>query len=167
MTISIPHHQLVWAAQQGNEAFLNTFHQAILDAIGGTLDATTMPLLNGEQITLLAYMMFRKEVLEGGFVQLIQNGLGDFIFMNPFAKAMRLWGAKEFSKLIYEGRKLYEQYGSDIARERTDDEFMALYEQYPEFDELDDEYVDREEEITDQVAHYVDEHIHLFAEIAK
>lgn len=43
--------------------------------------------------------------MEGGFVQLIQNGYGPYIFDNPFAKAMRMFGAKEFSKLIYEAKK--------------------------------------------------------------
>ena len=33
-----------------------------------------MPLLSGEQHSLLAYRIFRDEVTEGGFGQLIQNG---------------------------------------------------------------------------------------------
>lgn len=58
------------------DAFLMLFHDRIMEAIGGRLDAETMPLLNGEQITLLAYVALRDEVMDGGFVQLIHNGYG-------------------------------------------------------------------------------------------
>ena len=44
---------------------------------------------------------------------------------------------------------------------------MALFEQYPEFDELDDLFVEMEEEVTEKVARYVDEHIENFATVVK
>ena len=105
--------------------------------------------------------------MDGGFVQLIHNGYGPFIFLNPFAKAMRLWGIKEMTNLIYDGRKLFEKYQEELTRECTDEEFMALFEQYPEFDELDDLFVEMEEEVTEKVARYVDEHIENFATVVK
>ena len=42
---------------------------------------------------------------------------------------------------------------------------MALFEKYPEFDDLDDAFVENEEMFTSQVAHYVDEHIERFVNI--
>ena len=39
---------------------------------------------------------------------------------------------------------------------------MAMFEQYSEFDDYDDEFVENEEEWTSEVAHYVDEHIDEF-----
>jgi hypothetical protein len=42
---------------------------------------------------------------------------------------------------------------------------MAMFERFPEFDELDDAFVEMEEEVTEAVAHYVDEHIDHFATI--
>ncbi len=167
MTIRIPESEIIRAAGEGMDAFVQVFYDAIMEAIGGELNAETMQQLNGEQITLLAYMMLRDEVMDGGFVQLIHNGYGGFIFLNPFAKAMRLWGAHDFSKLIYKGRKLYEQYAVELTKECSDEEFMAMFEQYPEFDDLDDEFVECEEEVTEIVARYVDEHIDQFAEIVK
>ena len=98
--------------------------------IGGELTAESMPLLTGEQHTLLAYQIFRDEVMDGGFCQLIQNGYGGYIFANPFAKVMRLWGAEDFGKLVYRAKKIYDVHREDLERERTDDEFMAMYEQY-------------------------------------
>ena len=81
------------------EVFIDKY----LEVTGGKINADTMPLLNGYQHTLLGYHFFREEVMEGGFVQLIQNGYGPYIFDNPFAKAMRMFGAKEFSKVNIRG----------------------------------------------------------------
>ena len=44
---------------------------------------------------------------------------------------------------------------------------MALFERFPEFDELDDAFVEMEEEVTATLAQYVDEHLDLFATIVK
>ena len=167
MTIRIPESEIIRAANEGMDAFIQVFNDAIMEAIGGELNETTMQELNGEQITLVAYIILRNEVMDGGFVQLIHNGYGGFIFLNPFAKAMRLWGAHDFSKLVYKGRKLFEKYGEELTKECSDEEFMALFEQYPEFDVLDDEFVECEEEVTEIIARYVDEHIEQFAEIVK
>ena len=162
MDVKIQDTKLKEAAAQGTDAFLQVIHDAILNAIGGEVNAETLPLLNGEQTTLLAYFILREEVMDGGFIQLIHNCYGPFIFLNPFAKAMRLWGAHDFSKLIYKGRKLFEQYEDKLTADCTDEEFMALFEQYPEFDDLDDEFIEMEEEVTDTIAHYVDENLGKF-----
>ncbi|MCF0197831.1 MAG: DMP19 family protein [Bacteroidaceae bacterium] len=167
MEIKIEEKQLVAAAEAGMDAFVAVFRNAIMDAIGGELTAESMAKLNADQITLLAYEIVREEVMDGGFIQLIHNGYGPFIFLNPFAKAMRLWGAHDFQKLIYKGRKLYEQYAEELTRDCSDEEFMALFEQYPEFDDLDDEFVETEEEVTELVARYIDEHIENFATVVK
>ena len=168
------------AARQGSEAYLTLIVQATLKANGGQFDANTMPSFSADQITLMAYNMLRSEMLEGGFIQLIHNGYGPFIFLNPFAKAIRLWGANlkdaaeghsqaksdillqaatilhDFSKFIYDGRSLFEKYGEALTAEMDDDAFMALYEQYPDFDELDDLFIDNEDDITNAVNTYID-----------
>ena len=55
----------------------------------------------------------------------------------------------------------------DLEKERTDDEFMAMYEQYEAFDDLEEAYLDMEEQVTTLVASYVDNHLELFAKIIK
>lgn len=167
MQVKIQETEIIQAAEQGMDAFVDVFHKHILDSIGGELNAQSMQQLTPDQITLLAYVIFRDEVMDGGFIQLIHNGYGPFIFLNPFAKAMRLWGAKDFCNLIYKGRKLFEKYADELTHECSDEEFMALFEKYPEFDELDDEFIEMEEEVTACVAHYIDEHLESFAEIIK
>lgn len=121
----------------------------VWDKINGELDAQSMQQLSPNEITLLAYSILRDQLLEGGFIQLIQNGYGPFIFLNPFAKALRLWGLKDFSKWLYDARELYEKTRGELEiPTETDDEFMALYEQYPEWDEFDDEFIEIEPNIT-------------------
>lgn len=163
--IQITDNALRQAAGEGMDAFIQVFTDAYRQEVGGELTAETMPLLTGEQHSLLAYRIFRDEVMEGGFCQLIQNGYGAYIFHNPFAKAMRLWGVGELSKLVYAARKIYDAHREDLERERTDDEFMAMYEQYEAFDDLEDEFLEKEEEFTARVAAYVDEHLYLFASV--
>ena len=155
------------AAEEGMDAFVQVFVDAISEAVGGEMTAETFAKLHPDQITLWGYSILRSEVMDGGFVQLIHNGYAPFFFNNPFAKAMRLWGAHDFSKLIYKGRKLFEQYEKELTADCNDEEFMALFEQYPEFDDLDDEFVEMEEEVTDIIAHYVDEHLEQFVAVAK
>ena len=141
------------------------FIDATKAAIGGELTAETMAELNSDQVTLLAWATLHEEVMDGGFVQLIHNGYGPFIFKNPFAKAVKLWGMRDLSKLIYDAHTLWLKHRDQIEREMMEDEFMALIEQLPEFDDLDDTYVENEEEWTSQIAHYVDEHIERFANV--
>ncbi len=153
------------AAGEGMDAFVSAFVTAIKDAIGGELTADKLDELNSDQITLLAWDILHSEVMDGGFVQLIHNGYGPFIFKNPFAKAVKLWGMRNLSKLIYNAHTLYAKYHEAIERDCTDEEFMALFEQYPEFDDMDDEFVEQEETWTEQIARYIDEHIGRFATI--
>ena len=98
-------------------------------------------------------------------VEAIHNGYGPFFFLNPFAKALRLWGVKDFSKQIYRAREFYERHGREIERPCSDEDFMGLYEQYPECDDLDDFFMENEEEITTTVAQYLDKHLDNFITI--
>lgn len=155
------------AASEGMDEFIQVFTDKYKEVIGGELTAETMPLLTGEQHSLLAYRIFRDEIMVGGFCQLIQNGYGGYIFDNPFAKVMRLWGVDELSKLIYRAKKIYDENREDLEKERSEEEFMAMYEPYEAFDELEEEFFDIEELVTTKVASYVDEHLELFAKIVK
>ena len=157
--------ELQQAAMEGMDSFLQVFIKAIHEAIGGELTAETMAELNADQMTLLAWQTLHDEVMDGGFVQLIYNGYGPFIFKNPLAKVLRLWGLRDLSKLIYEGHTLWLKHREQIERDRSEEEFMALFGRLPEFDNLDDAFVENEEQWTSDIAHYVDEHIDRFAEV--
>lgn len=153
------------AAEKGLSEFLDAVIKAINDAIGGELNAETMASLNPSQITLLAYDIMRTELMEGGFVQLIYNGYGPFIFKNPFAKVLKGWGLLDLGRIVQKAHKFYGIYHSQIEQVTTDEDFMALYEQCPEFDEFDDDFVDNEGIYSSQLAYYVDEHMSDFVTV--
>lgn len=165
MDVIIKDKDLRDASEKGMDAFVELFVNAINDTIGNELTVVTMALLNADQITLLAYNILREEVMDGGFIQLIHNGYGEFIFKNPFAKAVRQWGLRDLSKLVYNVHTLYIKYKEEIERDCSDEEFMALFERYPDFDEMDDEFVENEEQWTRDIAYYIDEHIDRFCKV--
>lgn len=150
------------AAMQGADEFLNLVIQRIKDSVGNVIDSESMQKLNGCQNSLIAYGIFRDEIMEGGFIQLIQNGYGAYIFDNPFAKSMRLFGARLFSKLIYKAKKIYDANRNDLEKDCSDDDFMAMYEKYEAFDDLEEDFIFHEEEIVQCLATYVDNNINQF-----
>jgi len=156
---------LATAAEKGMDEFLHLFTNAYLQAVDGKLTADNMSLLNGSQHTLLAWHFFTTEMRDGGFVQLIQNGYGGYIFGNPFAKAIKQFGSAELAKLIYKAKEIYDPNKVALERETTDEEFNALYVDFEVFDELEEIYFDIEEQQTALIAAYVDEHIADFAEV--
>lgn len=165
MTYIIKDETLRKAAGEGMDAFVDVIVQTIKNGVGGELSSDTMQKLTSQQITLLGYVALRDEVMDGGFIQLIYNGYGPFFFKNPFDTAIRQWGLIELCRLMRHVKKAYNRNREALECELTDEEFMALYENFPEFDEFDDEFVSHEEAWTGMVAHYLDEHLDEFVEI--
>ena len=153
------------AAMEGMDEFLGVFTKAIYDAIGGELTAENMGEVNRDQLTPLSWDILHEELMDGGFVQLIYNGYGPFIFKNPFAKALRQWGLREPSKFIYDAHTLWLKHREKIEVELSDEEFIALFEQFPDFEDMDDKFIENEEAWTEMIAHYVDDNIERFATI--
>lgn len=167
MKIQVKDTDLQRAAAEGMDAFIQVIVDAAKAYVGGELNEDAFKALPADHITLWGYVILRDELCDGGFIQLIHNGYGPFFFLNPFAKAMRLWGLKDFSKFLYRARELYEEHHEALEKEMSDEEFMALYEQFPQFDDLDDEFIANEEEITGMIAHYLDDHLLDFVDIVK
>lgn len=167
MEIKIKEQLLMEAAERSFDSFLATVTDAIKDGIGGELRADNMSAISAAQTTLLAYDTLRSEVMDGGFVQLIHNGYGPFIFLNPFAKVLKMWGLRDLARLIGKGHKLFVKYRDEIERDCDDETFMAMFEHYPEMDDLDDCFVENEEEWTASLATYVDEHLSDFVTVER
>lgn len=154
------------AAEKGADAFLALVIKATKEA-AGNLTTESMAELTTDQLTLLAWDALHEEVMDGGYVQLIYNGWGAFIFRNPLARMFRDWGIPSLCTHLKHAQKPYEQYHKEIEQERTEEEFMALFEQMPEFDDFDDEFIEKEEEWTTEIASYVDDHLLAFIKIDK
>lgn len=155
------------AAEEGMDAFMEAVAQAIKDGVGGELSAETMPKLTADQITLLGYLSLREEVMDGGFIQLIHNGWGGFFFDNPFDFAIKQWGLADLCSLMRRVKRKYRVYQEEIEADMTDEEFMALYEEFSVFDDFDDEFVSNEEQWTNMVACYLDDHLDAFVKVTE
>jgi len=165
--VTIHDTELTAAAQQGADTFLQLIIDKTRDVIGGELNEVNMSQMSSAQITLIGYATLREELMDGGFIQLIHNGYGPFFFNNPFDLAIKRWGLINLCRLIRKVKKQYLRYKDDIEKEMTDEEFMAAYEQIPVFDDFDDDFVSNEEEWSNEIAQYVDNHIDDFINIIK
>ena len=94
------------AAKAGMDEFVDLFANSAIDSVGGSLTDETMAKFNSDQMTLIAFKFLHDEVMDGGFVQLIYNGFGPFIFFNPFAKAVREWGLDDLAALVNKQHRL-------------------------------------------------------------
>ncbi|MDD2244079.1 MAG: DMP19 family protein [Dysgonamonadaceae bacterium] len=163
--VQIQNKELEKAAQQGMDEFLKVFTDAYLNEVGGDITTENIDKLNGYQHTLLALRFFMDEVNQGGFVQLIQNGYGGYVFDNPTAKSLKLMGATGLSKIIYKAKEIYDANRAELERETTEEEFNAMYVDFEAFDELEEKMFYIEEEEIQIIAQYVDENIEDFAEV--
>ncbi len=148
------------AWNEGPEAYIRTLTDAYLERIGGELTPETIGLLTADQLTLLAYRYLLDEVMQGGFIQLIQNGLGPFVLDGPFAMMMKKhWGLRDFGNFIYDVQHEYHRHRDELEADLDEEQFMALYEQQEAMNELGDDFLDDyQEEVTPAIAAYVREH---------
>lgn len=74
-------------------------------------------------------------------------------------------GAKGMSKILYKAKEIYDAHREELERETSEEEFMAMYVDFEQFDELEEKFFYIEEEETLLIAQYVDEHLEDFAEV--
>ena len=132
--------------------------------LGGMLTADNMNRLNTYQHTLLAYRYMLEEVMEGGFIQLIQNGYAGYVLDGPFPLVLKKeWGMRDLSKLIFDVRREYHLHADEFYSEMSDAEFMALYEKLDTLNEYGDTFLDDfQEQTTPHVRDIVLERPSLF-----
>lgn len=119
--------------------------------------------LNDEQHTLLAYCYLDSQVQEGGFIQLIASGYGEYVFNNPVADSLRRWRIKLTPKVLDHAGKLYQKVGEKIETMIDEGiEIDAIRHQFPEFEELDGFYYEAADEDIEKIIAYVINHHNQF-----
>jgi hypothetical protein len=152
--------------------FIQWVTDGYLATIGGALTAENMEMLSAEQHAVLCYRYVLDEVMEGGFIQLILNGYAPYVLEGPFPMVVKKeWGSvegqekvmKDFSKLLYEVKKEYHKHLEELSQDMNDEEFMALYEQLEELNELGDDFLDEHQEsVTPLVAKMIIENVEKY-----
>ena len=135
-----------------------------LDFLAEQGEEAGMAKLSDAQHTLLAYCYLDSQVQEGGFVQLIAAGYGDYVFANPLADSLRRWGIKATPKVLDKARVLYAEHGGQIEALASDEvDVDALRAQFAAFEDLDGDYYDVADEDLAAAAAYVAAHQAEFA----
>lgn len=132
-----------------NEAVttLNALTDQLIARIGGQLTNDNMNLLSLNEHCLLAYRYLRDEVMDGGFIQLIQNGYGPYVLLGPFPMLMKKeWGQKQFGQFLFDVAREYKAHRAELEADKSDDDFMAQYEQFEALNDYGDDYLDEYEE---------------------
>ena len=78
---------------------------------------------------------------------------------------LKTFGAVKTSKLLYRAHDIYAANKEDLERDKSDDDFIASFEEYEEFDPIEEEIIEISEQEKKLLAYYIDEHIEEFAEI--
>lgn len=127
--------------------YLNSETDQLIARIGGQLTNDNMNLLSLNEHCLLAYRYLRDEVMDGGFIQLIQNGYGPYVLLGPFPMLMKKeWGQKQFGQFLFDVAREYKAHRSELEADKSDDDFMAQYEQFEALNDYGDDYLDEYEE---------------------
>jgi hypothetical protein len=113
--------------------------------------------LTDEQHTLMAYVFLDSQVQEGGFLQLIATGYGDYIFANPLADSLRRWKIKPTPKILDQAKMLYQRYGAEIEELAGQGSGLEdIRRRYGIFEEFDGEYYEASESDIQAVAEYIE-----------
>jgi hypothetical protein len=120
---------------------------------------------NEYQHTLMAYMYLDSQVYNGGFIQLIQNGYGEYIFNSPFSENIKSWGAEKMAQIIDKAKEIYIKYQEELEEEKDVEGFCELYKKITDFEPLEDEYYKINDEETKKIEEYVEKNLNNFAKI--
>jgi tRNA A37 methylthiotransferase MiaB len=107
----------------------------------------------------------REQFRRAGFDVVAEDEAADVYVVNTCT--VTNMADRKSRQYIRKAHKLYNQYREELEADCSDEEFMAMFERYPAFDDLDDTFVENEEEWTALVAAYIDEHIESFATITE
>lgn len=146
--------EMIRMAELAPAQLIEAVTDSYLAAVGGALTAENMDKLTADQHSLLCYRYILDEVMEGGFIQLIMNGYAPYVLEGPFPMVVKkFWEMKEFSKFLYEVKRQFHLHQDELLKDMDDEEFMALYEQQEELNDLGDDFLDEyQEDVTPQVA---------------
>lgn len=143
--------------------FIDKYHEMMADKS----DADIAQRFNNSQHTLMAFNFLYGQVCNGGFLQLIQNGYGSYVFDSPFAEDIRTWGAEGIADIVADAKTIYEKNRKELEKETTLEEFSAMYKEFTEFEPLDDRFYEVMNVEIERIKGWIENHLDDFAVIKK
>ena len=125
-----------------------------------------MPKLNSSQQTFLTFYLMEESMHSGkncGFLQLIYDGYGEYVFEKPFAKIIKTWGAIKISEIVERTRSLYKKYKDKVEKVKTEEELSYLCSEITDFEGLDDEYIRISDNDEKKIKEYIENNTNEFA----
>lgn len=117
-------------------------------------------LTEGQQL-LISYDYVQNQVLQGGFIQFIQNGYVSLLA--PMPGWLITIGLEEMAQIIDDALKAYVLNRDVLDRETSVEEFAMMYEQLPVFADIDNRFEQLHEPTVNALLQYATHHIHEFA----
>lgn len=143
--------------------FLFLFIDPYYETMSSDPSGEIMNDFTAEQHTLLAFNFLYGEVTNGGFIQLIQNGYGGYIFDDPFSEYIKRWGALEIGKIVDDAKILYNQNKVNLEKETDLEGFSKMYEEFTEFEPLDNRFYEAMDDEVEIIRKYIESNIEHFA----
>jgi hypothetical protein len=138
-----------------------------------------MPKLNSSQQTFLTFYLFHHSMntyghfhssdpaenwsIKGGFLKLIYDGYGEYVFEKPFSKIIKTWGAKKISRIVEKAKSIYEKHKDKVKKLGTLKELSDLCSEITDFEILDHEYMTVSVEETLKIRKYIENNVNEFA----
>jgi len=119
-------------------------------------------LTEGQQL-LLSYDYIRMQVMQGGFIQLIQNGyIG---LLPPMPNWLFAINAGEMAAVIDDVLKVYVLNHELLEKETSVEEFAKLYDELKEFEIIDERFEGLNESTINKILAFATQHIGEFATV--
>ena len=126
-------------------------------------DFSFIETLSAGQELLIRYDYVRMQVLQGGFIQLIQNGYVDLLLAMP--EMLTQIGAPDMAQLLDDVLRVYALNKDALGKETSVEEFAKLYNEFTEFEALDAQFAaihpKTEKMLVAYALHFPDEFIDL------
>ncbi|MBN8669820.1 MAG: DUF4375 domain-containing protein [Chitinophagales bacterium] len=127
------------AKQAGDDnALWDMFIQPLHEELYRRQDFNFLDDLSEGQQLLISYDYVQMQVLQGGFIQLIQNG---YIGLLPTMPGwLEVVGCHEMAKVIDNVLKVYVLNREELDKQTSVEEFARLYDEFQEFVTLDEDF---------------------------
>ena len=123
-------------------------------------DFTFLDDLSEGQQLIISFDYVQMQVMQGGFIQLIQNG---YIGLLPQLPGwLQVFGDHEMAQVIDDVLKVYVLNREMLDQKTTVEEFAQLYNEFKEFELLDDKFRELKDKTNDKILQYAITHIDEF-----
>lgn len=126
-------------------------------------DFTFIDELSTGQQLLISYDYVRMQVLQGGFIQMIQNGYVGILPAMP--EWLKMVKDRHMAKTIDDVLKVYVLNREMLDKQTSVEEFAKLYDELKEFETLDEQFMAQNDDTIKLIADYALAHAEDFVKI--